>query len=73
MKCTERLQLETAIAVAKSALYEVEQVTQFQEPEDFQSHIEQLKTWHEPVAVYQHELELHTGNCDVCAEEILTS
>jgi hypothetical protein len=69
-RCLERSQLEEAIAEAKAALDEVEHVTQFQEPDDFPTHVEQLNAHQEPIAIYEHELESHLLGCDLCANEV---
>ncbi len=66
--CLERSQLEHAIAEARATLTEVEHVTQYQEPDDFLAHIEQLNACEKPISVYERELESHLHDCDFCAK-----
>jgi hypothetical protein len=73
LRCLERSQLEEAIAVAKAALYEVEHVSQFQEPDDLPAHFEQLKAHQEQLRLLEDELALHIRECDLCAEELPVS
>jgi hypothetical protein len=67
-RCLEPSQLEEAIAEARAALTEVEHVTQFQVPDDFPAHLEQLNALRQQIAVYERELKSHLRDCDLCAQ-----
>lgn len=69
LNCLDRSQFEEAISVAKLALGEVEHVGQFQEPDDFQAHFDQLQAHREQVDIFERELGLHIQGCDLCAGE----